>query len=149
MGPFLWDYGIATFTQVLYLLEQKPTSNRCRSRLEAGSIPGSQVNKCQVSNKCWVPAVGMAVQRMLNIMKGCGQSSTRSRKKQVLACCSHQLPAFQCFWAVGWLKQPVVRFVCSFSSNSGCWYWQLFYRQRIRIKAGVVLTLDLQSQERK
>ena len=36
--------------------------------------------------------------------------------------------------------------VCT-ASSSGCWYWQIFYRRRSQIKAGLVLILGLQSQE--
>ena len=56
-------------------------------------MPGSQVNKCRVSNKRRVPAVGVAVQHILNIMKGCDQSSMR-----VLM---YQLPAFSMFLSCG------------------------------------------------
>ena len=42
---------------------------------------------------------------------------------------------------------PVVRFVRSFSSTSGCWNWQIFYRHWSQIKAGFVLMPGLQSQE--
>ena len=52
-----------------YLLEQKPASNRCRS------------------------TVGVAVQRILNIAKGCGQSYTRQKRRVVAI--SYLL--FQCF----------------------------------------------------
>ena len=69
------------------MLKQKLAPNKCQSRLEAGGMPGSQINKRRILNKRLVPAMGVEVQRILNIMKGCGQSSTRS--KQVLARCSY------------------------------------------------------------
>ena len=41
-----------------------------------------------------------------------------------------------------WLKHPrklpALRFVPSFYSTSGCWYWQIFYTRRSRFDAGVI-----------
>ena len=77
--------------QVLpYLLELKLALNRCWSRLEAGCMPGSQVNKC------WVPAVGMAVQC---IQRGvASRPRGRSECSRIVAICK---PAFSMFLSCG------------------------------------------------
>ena len=100
LAQYLWG-KIVTF-QLPYLLEWKLHPNRDQYHLEAVGIPGYQVNRHQVLNEPRVPAVGIAVQRIFNITKGCGQTSMWSDPRReclhVVATCK---PAFSVFVSCG------------------------------------------------
>jgi hypothetical protein len=77
--PRIHEKAEAVCIYVPYILEEKPPPNKRRSRFEARGSPASQDNKCQVSNRGWVPS------------RGCGTNGTRQISGGVVLACERTI----------------------------------------------------------